>query len=140
MTGAAGLPCQRLSEGAEILNNTAQRFAHFDASDGRQTRDGFPRSFQQSPETGNTLNCFRTRVSAHSAEIYPAQIVGLADTSGALLDEWIFGDGAEFFLPAQPFMLHVYQNPGTYTCELGLVNAQGITTTVFTTITVKPAG
>jgi hypothetical protein len=109
------------------LNNTAQRFAHFDASDGRQTRDEFPRSFQQSPETGNTLNCFRT-------------IVGLADTSGALLDEWIFGDGAEFFLPAQPFMLHVYQNPGTYTCELGLVNAQGITTTVFTTITVKPAG
>jgi PKD repeat protein len=66
--------------------------------------------------------------------------VGLANTPGALLDEWIFGDGAELFLPGQPFMLHVYQNPGTYTCELGLINAQGITTTVFTTITVKPAG
>jgi PKD repeat protein len=66
--------------------------------------------------------------------------VGLANTSGALLDEWIFGDGAELFLPGQPFMLHVYQNPGTYTCELGLINAQGITTTVFTTITVKTAG
>jgi len=66
--------------------------------------------------------------------------VGTANTPGALLDEWIFGDGAELFLPGQPFMLHVYQNPGTYTCELGLINAQGITTTVFTTITVKPAG
>ena len=64
--------------------------------------------------------------------------VGLANTPGSLLDEWNFGDGAELFLPAQPFMLHVYQNPGTYTCELGLIDAQGITTTVFATITVKP--
>jgi PKD repeat protein len=66
--------------------------------------------------------------------------VGLANTPGSILDEWIFGDGGELFLPAQPFMLHVYQHPGTYTCELGLINAQGITTTVFATITVKPAG
>jgi PKD repeat protein len=66
--------------------------------------------------------------------------VGLANTPGSLLDEWIFGDGVELFLPAQPFMLHVYQQPGTYTCELGLINAQGVTTTVFATITVKPAG
>jgi PKD repeat protein len=66
--------------------------------------------------------------------------VGLANTSGSLLDEWIFGDGVELFLPGQPFMLHVYQHPGTYTCELGLIDAQGITTTVFATITVKPAG
>jgi hypothetical protein len=66
--------------------------------------------------------------------------VGLANTPGALFDEWIFGDGAELFLPAQPYMLHVYQHPGTYICELGLINAQGIATTVFATITVKPAG
>jgi PKD repeat protein len=66
--------------------------------------------------------------------------VGLANSPGSLVDEWIFGDGEELFLPAQPFMLHVYQNPGTYTCELGLVNAQGIATTVFATIRVKPAG
>jgi PKD repeat protein len=65
--------------------------------------------------------------------------VGSANTPGSLIDEWIFGDGAELFLPAQPYMLHVYQHPGTYTCELGLINAQGITTTVFATITVKPA-
>jgi PKD repeat protein len=65
--------------------------------------------------------------------------VGLANTSGTLLDEWIFGDGVELFLPGQPFMLHVYQNPGTYTCELGLINAQGVATTVFAKITVKPA-
>jgi PKD repeat protein len=66
--------------------------------------------------------------------------VGLANTPGSLFDEWIFGDGVELFLPAQPYMLHVYQHPGTYTCELGLINAQGVTTTVFATITVKPAG
>jgi PKD repeat protein len=63
--------------------------------------------------------------------------VGSANTPGSLLDEWIFGDGAELFLPAQPFMLHVYQHPGIYTCELGLINAQGMTTTVFARITVK---
>jgi hypothetical protein len=66
--------------------------------------------------------------------------VGLANTPGSLIDEWIFGDGAEVFLPAQPYMLHVYQHPGTYICELGLIDAQGIATTVFATITVKPAG
>jgi PKD repeat protein len=66
--------------------------------------------------------------------------VGSANTPGSLLDEWIFGDGVELFLPAQPFMLHVYQHPGTYRCELGLINAEGVATTVFATITVKPAG
>jgi PKD repeat protein len=65
--------------------------------------------------------------------------VGLANTPGSLLYEWDFGDGAELFLPAQPYMLHVYQHPGTYTCELELTAAQGVTTTVFATITVKPA-
>ena len=55
--------------------------------------------------------------------------VGLANTPGSLIDEWYFGDGAELFLPAQPYMLHVYQRPGTYTCELELTDAQGITTT-----------
>ena len=65
--------------------------------------------------------------------------VGLANTTGSILDEWIFGDGAVVFLPRQPYMLHVYQHPGTYTCELGLINAQEITTTVFATITVNPA-
>ena len=42
------------------------------------------------------------------------------------------------FLPAEPYMLHVYQNPGTYICELELVTPQGISTTAFTKITVKP--
>jgi PKD repeat protein len=64
--------------------------------------------------------------------------VGLANTSGSLLYEWNFGDGAESFLPAEPYMLHVYQNPGKYMCELELVTPQGISTTAFTKITVKP--
>src|SRR5258706_3476211 len=36
--------------------------------------------------------------------------IGLPNTPGSLLYEWNFGDGAESFLPAEPYMLHVYQN------------------------------
>jgi PKD repeat protein len=64
--------------------------------------------------------------------------IGLASTPGSLLYEWNFGDGAETFLPAQPYMLHVYQNPGTYICELELVTPRGISTAAFAKITVKP--
>jgi PKD repeat protein len=64
--------------------------------------------------------------------------VGLANPPGSLLYEWNFGDGAESFLPAEPCMLHVYQNPGTYMSELELVTPQGISTIAFTKITVKP--
>jgi PKD repeat protein len=64
--------------------------------------------------------------------------IGLTNTSGSLLYEWNFGDGAEAFLPAEPYMLHVYQNPGTYLCELELVTPRGISTTAFAKITVKP--
>jgi PKD repeat protein len=64
--------------------------------------------------------------------------IGLASTPGSFLYEWNFGDGAEAFLPAEPYMLHVYQNPGSYICELELVTPRGISTTAFTKITVKP--
>jgi PKD repeat protein len=61
-----------------------------------------------------------------------------ANTPGLLTYEWTFGDSVESLLPASPYMIHVYQNPGTYTCELELNTPQGVSTTVFTTITVKP--
>jgi PKD repeat protein len=64
--------------------------------------------------------------------------VGLANTPGSLLYEWNFGDGAVSFLPTEPYMLHVYQNPGTYICELELVTPQGISTIASTKITVTP--
>jgi PKD repeat protein len=64
--------------------------------------------------------------------------VGLANTPPLLFYEWNFGDGAESYLPAEPYMLHVYQNPGTYMCELELVTPQGISIIAFTKITVKP--
>ncbi len=63
--------------------------------------------------------------------------VGLANTRGSLFYEWNFGDGAECYLPAEPYMLHVYQNPGTYICTLELVTPHGISTTASTKITVK---
>ena len=64
--------------------------------------------------------------------------IGLPNTPASLLYEWNFGDGAESFLPAEPYMLHVYQNPGTYTCELELVTPRGISTAAFAKVTVKP--
>ena len=64
--------------------------------------------------------------------------IGLANTPGSLLYEWNFGDGTKALLPAEPYMLHVYQNPGTYICELELVTPRGISTTAFAKITVKP--
>jgi PKD repeat protein len=64
--------------------------------------------------------------------------VGSANTHGSLIYEWNFGDSVESLLPADPYMIHVYQHPGIYTCELELTNAQGQSTTLQTTIVVRP--
>jgi hypothetical protein len=64
--------------------------------------------------------------------------VGLAGTSPLVFYAWNFGDGADSYLPAQPYMLHVYQNPGTYMCQLELVTPREVSTIAFTTITVRP--
>jgi PKD domain len=65
--------------------------------------------------------------------------IGLPNVSASLIYAWNFGDGIESYLPAEPYILHVYQNPGTYMCEVELVTAQGtISTTAFAKITVKP--
>ena len=64
--------------------------------------------------------------------------VGLASPHSPLVYHWKFGDGAVSLIPAGPYMLHVYQHPGTYSCSLSLTTAQGKSTTVFTMITVKP--
>lgn len=65
--------------------------------------------------------------------------VGLANPHGSLLYQWNFGDGAVSVMQAGVYMLHVYQHPGTYVCSLSLTSAQGLSTTVFTTITVQPS-
>ena len=64
--------------------------------------------------------------------------VASANPQGSLIYEWNFGDSVESFLPADPYMIHVYQHPGIYTCELELINAQGQSTTLQTTIVVRP--
>jgi PKD repeat protein len=64
--------------------------------------------------------------------------VGLASPHGPLVYQWNFGDGAVSLMPAGAYMLHVYQHPRTYLCSLNLTTAQGKSTLVFTTITVKP--
>lgn len=65
--------------------------------------------------------------------------VGLANRQGSLVYQWNFGDGAVSAMQAGVYMLHVYQQPGSYLCTLILTSAQGLTTTVFTTITVQPS-
>jgi PKD repeat protein len=62
--------------------------------------------------------------------------VGLASSPDSLL--WNFGDGSESILPAEPYIIHVYRNPGKYTCVLELVTPRGISATAFAKITVKP--
>ena len=64
--------------------------------------------------------------------------VGSANTSGSLIYEWNFGDSVESFVPADPYMIHVYEHPGIYTCELELTNARGLSTTLQTTVVVRP--
>jgi PKD repeat protein len=65
--------------------------------------------------------------------------VGLANRQGSLVYQWNFGDGTVSAMQASVYMLHVYQQPGSYLCTLSLTSAQGLTTTVFTTITVQPS-
>ena len=65
--------------------------------------------------------------------------VGLANRQGSLVYQWNFGDGAVSAMQASVYMLHVYQQPGSYLCTLSLTSSQGLTTTVFTTITVQPS-
>jgi PKD repeat protein len=65
--------------------------------------------------------------------------VGLANPQGSLVYQWNFGDGAALVTSAGVYMLHVYQHAGTYLCSLNLTSAQGRSTTVFITITVRPS-
>jgi PKD repeat protein len=65
--------------------------------------------------------------------------VGLANRQGSLVYQWNFGDGTVSAMQASVYMLHVYQQPGSYLCTLSLTSSQGLTTTVFTTITVQPS-
>jgi PKD repeat protein len=64
--------------------------------------------------------------------------VSLPNPQSASVYQWDFGDGAVSSLPSGAYIPHVYQRPGTYLCSLTLMNAQGISTTLLTTVTVLP--
>jgi hypothetical protein len=89
-------------------------------------------------QTGITATLLGVPVNG-TAPLTVGFYVGLANFRGSLAYQWDFGDGAISLLPAGVFMLHVYQQPGTYLCELNLTTSQGNSTTLFTTITVQPA-
>jgi hypothetical protein len=52
--------------------------------------------------------------------------------------QWSFGDGSVSSLPPAAFMPHVYSHPGNYICSLTLTSHQGQSTTLFTTVIVRP--
>jgi len=52
--------------------------------------------------------------------------------------QWSFGDGSVSSLPPAAFMPHVYSHPGNYICSLTLTNHQGQSTTLITTVIVRP--
>jgi PKD repeat protein len=64
--------------------------------------------------------------------------VSLTNPQPSIVYQWEFGDGAVSSMPPGAYMLHVYRTPGTYQCSLTLINAQGRSTTLFTTIVVRP--
>ncbi len=64
----------------------------------------------------------------------------LANPQPSLIYQWDFGDGAVSSLPSGAYMPHVYQRPGTYLCLLTLLTPQGRSTTLATTVVVRPSG
>jgi hypothetical protein len=65
--------------------------------------------------------------------------VGLASLQAPLQYQWQFGDGAVSSQPPNAYMQHVYEKPGTYQCSVTLMNAQGRSTTLSTSIVVQPS-
>jgi PKD repeat protein len=63
--------------------------------------------------------------------------VGLTSPQPSMVYQWQFGDGAVSSQPPNAYM-HVYEKSGTYQCWLTLINAQGRSTALSTTIVVLP--
>jgi PKD domain len=88
----------------------------------------------QAPPNGSLLGVPVYGTAPLTVDFY----VGTANPHSPLVYQWNFGDGAVSLVSAGVYTLHVYQNPGTYRCSLTLTTAQGVSTTLFTTITVEP--
>jgi PKD repeat protein len=102
-----------------------------------------PSSLSAQPETNDTaqapLNATLLAVPISGATPLTVDFyVSLANPPSSLVYQWDFGDGAVSSLPSSAYIPHLYQHPGTYLCSLTLMNAQGISTTVATTVRVLP--
>jgi PKD repeat protein len=62
--------------------------------------------------------------------------VSRANPQSSLVYQWNFRHGSVSSLPSGAYLPHVYQRPGTYLCSLALMNPQGVSTTVLTTVMV----
>jgi hypothetical protein len=66
-------------------------------------------------------------------------LVIMPNPPSSLVYQWNFGDGSASSLPASTIIPHVYAHAGTYLCALVVTASNGLSTTVFTTIAVRPA-
>jgi PKD repeat protein len=115
-------------------------------SDGRRLApDGsdVPSSLSPQPETNDTaqapLNAILLAEPIYGAAPLTVDFsVSLANPQSVLVYQWEFGDGAVSLLPSGAYTPHVYERPGTYLCSLTLMNTQGISTTLLTSVTVLP--
>jgi PKD repeat protein len=65
-------------------------------------------------------------------------LVIMPNPPSSLVYQWNFGDGSASSLPASTIIPHVYAHAGTYLCALVVTASNGLSTTVFTTIQVRP--
>jgi hypothetical protein len=66
-------------------------------------------------------------------------LVIMPNPPSSLVYQWHFGDGSASSLPASTIIPHVYTHAGTYLCALVVTASNGLSTTVFTTVDVRPA-
>jgi hypothetical protein len=65
-------------------------------------------------------------------------LVIMPNPPSSLVYQWNFGDGSASSLPTSTIIPHVYQHAGIYLCALVVTASNGLSTTVFTTIQVRP--
>jgi PKD repeat protein len=115
-------------------SNTALAPPATTASSGPATQPNSQSGGEQAPPAGALL----AEPVYGTAPLTVDFTVASANKPGQLVYHWDFGDGAVSSLPAGAYIPHTYRRPGTYLCSLTLMDQQGISTTLITTVTVRP--
>jgi PKD repeat protein len=103
-------------------------------------------SYSAPPSAMGSVGAAQQRINATlfgdpdygSAPLTVNFMVILTNPPASIVYQWNFGDGSVSPLPATTVISHVYQHPGTYLCSLIMTASGGQSSTVFTTIVVRP--